>query len=236
MSLIGSPQLLLTQNTGTFPWETTVENPDMVDVGGTYFLMFSTGAYNSTSYSQTYAECAGPTGPCIQSQSAPLLSNTATAAGPGGGSLFQDAAGNWYLGYAAWQPGCTDYSCGGARRLFVAPATITPGSLPTPVTGMASTPTGDGYWLVNDQGGITGHGTEGRVTEVEIGQLQPAVGPPNARSGTTHLCRASSGPPTPSPTTAGSPSSIDPLDRFTGPSLCSALRTRARLIGGGRTT
>jgi hypothetical protein len=158
LSLVGSPQLLLTQNTGTFPWETTVENPNMVDVGGTYFLMFSTGAYNSASYSQTYAECAGPNGPCIQSQSAPLLSNTATAAGPGGGSLFQDAAGNWYLGYAAWQPGCTDYSCGGARRLFVAPATITPGSLPTPVTGMASTPTGDGYWLVNDQGGVTGHG------------------------------------------------------------------------------
>jgi hypothetical protein len=158
LSLVGSPHLLLTQDTATFPWETTVENPDMVDVGGTYFLLFSTGQWNSSSYSETYAECAGPTGPCIQSQSAPLLANTATAAGPGGGSLFQDAAGNWYLGYAAWHPGCTDYTCGGARRLFVAPATITPGSLPTPVTGMASTPTGDGYWLVNDQGGVTGHG------------------------------------------------------------------------------
>ena len=158
LSVIGSPHLLLTQDTATFPWETTVENPDMVDVGGTYFLLFSTGQWNSSSYSETYAECAGPAGPCIQSQAAPLLSNTATAAGPGGGSLFQDAAGNWYLGYAAWQPGCTDYSCGGARRLFVAPATISPGSLPTPVTGMASTPTGDGYWLVNDQGGVTGHG------------------------------------------------------------------------------
>jgi hypothetical protein len=158
LSLIGSPQLLLTQDTAAFPSETTVENPDMVDAGGTYFLLFSTGAYNSASYAQTYAECAGPVGPCIQSQSAPLLSNTATAAGPGGGSLFQDAAGNWYLGYAAWQPGCTNYSCGGARRLFVASASLTPGSLPTPVTGMASTPTGDGYWLVNDQGGVSGHG------------------------------------------------------------------------------
>jgi hypothetical protein len=158
LSLVGTPQHLLTQNTVEFPWETTVENPDMVDVGGTYFLLFSTGQYNTSSYSQTYAVCAGPTGPCLQSQSGPLLSSDASAAGPGGGSLFQDGSGNWYLGYAAWQPGCTNYSCGGARRLFVAPATISPVGLPVPVTGMASTPSGDGYWLVNAQGGVTGHG------------------------------------------------------------------------------
>jgi hypothetical protein len=159
MSLVGSPRVLLTQDTVQFPWETTVENPDMVEVGGTYFLVFSTGAYDSSSYSQDYAICSGPSGPCLQNQSGPILSNNASSAGPGGGSLFQDASGNWYLGYAAWQPGCTEYACGGARRLFVAPATITPGALPVPVTGMASTPGGGGYWLVNAQGGVTGLGS-----------------------------------------------------------------------------
>ena len=158
LSLVGSPQILLTQDTVDYPWETTIENPDMVDVGGTYILLFSTGQYNTSTYSENFATCAGPEGPCTQGQSSPLLSSYGSAAGPGGGSLFQDGSGNWYLGYAAWQPGCTDYSCGGARRLFVAPAIITPASLTTPVTGMASTPTGGGYWLVNSQGGVTGHG------------------------------------------------------------------------------
>jgi hypothetical protein len=158
MSLVGTPHVLLTQDTVEFPWETTIENPDMVDVGGTYLLLVSTGTYNSSSYSQTYATCAGPTGPCTQSRNTPLLSNYGSAAGPGGGSLFQDGSGNWFLGYAAWRPNCTSYACGGARRLFVAPAVITPALLPTPVTGIASTPSGDGYWLVNSHGGVTGHG------------------------------------------------------------------------------
>jgi hypothetical protein len=158
LSLVGSPQLLLTQDTVDYPWESTIENPDMVDAGGTYILLFSTGQWNSSSYSEDFATCAGPAGPCTQGQSSPVLSSYGSAAGPAGGSLFQDASGNWYLGYAAWQPGCTNYSCGGARRLFVAPVVITAASLTTPVTGMASTPSGGGYWLVNSQGGVTGHG------------------------------------------------------------------------------
>ncbi len=80
-----------------------IENPDMVDVGGTYILLFSTGQYNSSTYSENFATCAGPAGPCTQGQSSPLLSSYGSAAGPGGGSLFQDASGNWYLGYAAWR-------------------------------------------------------------------------------------------------------------------------------------
>ncbi len=63
------------------------------------------GIWNSTSYSETYATCAGPTGPCVQFQQSPILSSYGSAAGPGGGSLFQDASGNWMIGYAAWQPG-----------------------------------------------------------------------------------------------------------------------------------
>jgi hypothetical protein len=160
MTLVGSPTQLLIQNGFQFPWETTVENPDMAEVGGTYFLLFSAGTYDSTGYSEAFATCAGPVGPCTQSQAEPFLTSYGSAAGPGGGSFFKDASGNWLLAYAAWLPGCTAYvdpSCVGARRMFVAPIEFTPASLPTPVTGMASTPTGDGYWLVNTQGGISAH-------------------------------------------------------------------------------
>jgi hypothetical protein len=157
-SLVGSPRLLLTQNTSAYPWESTVENPDLVDQGGSYLLMYSTGIFDSPSYSEAYAICAGPTGPCTQRDAQPLLSSRGSAAGPGGGSLFQDASGHWDLGYAAWRPDCTSYACGGARRLFVAPATVDGAALATPVTGMASTPSGDGYWLVDARGGVTGLG------------------------------------------------------------------------------
>ena len=51
----------------------------------------------------------------------PILSSYGSVAGPGGGSLFQDASGNYWLDYGGWTAGCTSYSCGGARRLFVAP-------------------------------------------------------------------------------------------------------------------
>jgi hypothetical protein len=131
----------------------------MVYVDGTYFLMFSTGIWDSTSYSETYATCAGPTGPCAQFQQTPILSSYGSAAGPGGGSLFQDASGAWMIDYSAWLPGCTDYSCGGARRMFVAPATLLPPGLASPVTGMAATPDGDGYWLVDAEGAVSSHGS-----------------------------------------------------------------------------
>ena len=157
LSLVGSPSQLLVQNNGEFPWETTIENPDMVVSGSTYFLMFSTGTWDSPSYSEAFATCSGPTRPCTQS-APPFLTSYGSASGPGGGSLFQDASGAWMLAYAAWQPGCTQYACGGARRLFVAPATLEPTSLPTPVTGMASLPDGDGYWLVDSYGAVSTHG------------------------------------------------------------------------------
>ncbi len=158
MSLVGSPQQLLAQDSAGFQWESTIENPDMVDVGGTYFLLFSAGIYSSPSYTEAFATCAGPAGPCSQSQATPILTSFGSASGPGGGSLFQDSTGNWMLAYAAWPPQCTDYSCGGARRLFVAPASINAASLPAPVTGIASTSSGDGYWLTDAQGGVTAHG------------------------------------------------------------------------------
>ena len=159
MSLVGTPHLLLTQDTTGRPWETTVEDPDLVDSGGAYFLVFSVGQYDTSSYAEADAVCAGPTGPCSQSQSGLILTSSGSASGPGGGSLFPTPSGQWYLVYAAWAPGCTSYSCGGSRRMFVAPATLTSPGLAGPVTGMAATPDGNGYWLVDAQGAVSSHGS-----------------------------------------------------------------------------
>ncbi len=161
LSLVGAPHLLFTQNSAQFSWETTVENPDMVQVGATYFLTFSSGAWDSANYAEAFATCDGPVGPCTQTQAVPFLTSYRTASGPGGGSFFQGAGGNWYLAYAAWAPGCTSYTggnCVGARQLFIAPASFSPASLAGPVTGMAATPGGDGYWLVDGSGAVTVHG------------------------------------------------------------------------------
>jgi Glycosyl hydrolases family 43 len=159
LSLVGAPHQILVQDTVDFPFESTIENQDMAYSNGTYFLLFSAGTWNSPSYSETYATCDGPLGPCVQYQQSPVLSSYPGASGPGGGSLFQDGSGNWMIDYAAWQPGCTDYSCGGARRLFVAPAALRPPGLASPVTGMTSTPDGNGYWLVDAQGAVSSHGS-----------------------------------------------------------------------------
>jgi hypothetical protein len=159
MTLVGVPHLLQTQDTVDHPYETTIENPQLVDTAGTYVLVFSTGAWNTSSYGEVAVPCSGPLGPCEGPGGGPFLSSYGNVAGPGGGMLFQDELGNWRLAYSAWNASCTDYSCGGARRLFVAPASIEPFPFTPPATGMASTPDGGGYWLVSAQGAVSPHGS-----------------------------------------------------------------------------
>ena len=123
-TLAGQPQLVMAKDSVAHPWETTVDDPQMVVAGGRYLLFFTGGDWQSANYATGYAVCAGPTGPCTQPQAGPLLASYGPAAGPGGGSLASDAGGNWYLAYAAWSPGCTNYSCGGKRQLYVAPVSL----------------------------------------------------------------------------------------------------------------
>ena len=75
-----------------------------------------------------YAVCAGPAGPCTRALPGPLLGSYGGVAGPGAGTVVADAAGRWWFAYAAWSAGCTSYTCGGARQLFVAPMGVSPGS------------------------------------------------------------------------------------------------------------
>jgi hypothetical protein len=160
-AIVGAPVQLTFNDTVNHPWETTVEDPDMVVVNGVYYLVFSGGDYASAGYAQGYAVCAGPLGPCVQPQPGPFLASSGSIAGPGGGSLFQDASGTWWIGYAAWTAGCTSYLCGGARRLYTAPMVFAPPPLNQPVVGLAplSPPApGTGYWEVARDGGIFSFG------------------------------------------------------------------------------
>jgi hypothetical protein len=159
MTLVGTAALLQTQDQSSHPFETTIENPQLLNSGGSYYLVFSTGLWNSPSYSQVAVACAGPSGPCDEPVGGPFLTSYGSVAGPGGGMFFQDGSGEWQLAFSAWDASCTDYSCGGQRRLFVARASIDPFRLTLPATGMASTLDGNGYWLVDAYGGVSAHGS-----------------------------------------------------------------------------
>ncbi len=155
-ALIGQPSELMYNDTAAYPWETTVEDPSMVDVGGTYYLLFSAGVYTTSGYSEGITTCSGPLGPCgVDTQ---ILTSYGSVLGPGGGSLFADANGNWWLDYAAWQggsSGCTDYGCGATRQLFVAPISLRSGSVEVQCTAPGTVA---GYRFVASDGGIFSFG------------------------------------------------------------------------------
>jgi hypothetical protein len=166
-TLTSAPTRLLAQNQVSYPWETTVENPDMVSIGGTYYLFFAAGNWQSSGYSEGYAVCQGAAGPCSQPTNGPILTSYGSVAGPGAGNVFTDAAGGTWMSYAAWTKGCTSYSCGGARQLYVGPISFrAPTSGPTcsrtlpagTVVGLAGTADGAGYWLVDSSGDLAACG------------------------------------------------------------------------------
>ena len=157
MGFVGSPTELMYNNTVEFPWELTIENPDMVLANGVYYLLLSAGIWDSSNYSEAIAQCSGPSGPCVQSQAAPILSSYGSVLGPAGGSFFQDSSGNWWLAYAAWTAPCTSYSCGGARELYVTPIDL-PGNGPVEVNCRPPA-TPSGYLEVASDGGIFAFGT-----------------------------------------------------------------------------
>ena len=147
-----SPQLLMTNNTVAYPWQTTVEDPSMIAAGGGFYLAFAAGIYTSASYSEGIAVCAGPLGPCAGDSQ--ILTSYGSVLGPGGGALFSDANGNYWLDFAAWQggsPGCTSYACGAARQLFVASITLPNINGEVPCSA-PSQPTG--YDMVAADGGV----------------------------------------------------------------------------------
>lgn len=117
---VGSYHEVMAKDTSRYRWQTTVDNPQMVLRGGIHYLFHTGGDYvGNDTYATGYAVCAGPLGPCPESHQ--ILTSYGDVAGPGGGTVARGADGQWWISYHAWTRGCYDYSCGGERKLFVAP-------------------------------------------------------------------------------------------------------------------
>jgi hypothetical protein len=151
-SLATAPMAVLNQDQ---TWESTVEAPDMVEASGRYVLFYSGGTWNGAGYGVGYADCAGPFGPCAKPSSAPILHSDAARLGPGGQSLFQDAEGNWWMAYHAWDGPASTYSYidGDFRGMWIAPVTF---SGATPVVGAGEA--AEGYHLFAQDGGVFAFG------------------------------------------------------------------------------
>jgi beta-xylosidase len=80
------------------PWQNhIVEAPQLVLVHGEYWMLYSGGWFNQTSYAIGAARCAGPLGPCIDTSSTPLLASNTQGQGPGEESVFSNDHGYWLL-------------------------------------------------------------------------------------------------------------------------------------------
>jgi hypothetical protein len=153
---VGAPSLLLTVT----PSERTTDNPQLVGSGGAYSLLFSGGNFDDTSYNEQLAPCAGPLGPCANPPG-PFLTTYGGTYGPGGGSVFQDASGHQWLAFAAWNTPCSNCTSDlvtNQRQLYIASTDLAPLTPSVTFTGIAATPTGDGYWLVDSGGAVHAHG------------------------------------------------------------------------------
>lgn len=117
---VGAYREVLAKDTTRYPWQTTLDNPQMVLRGGRYYLFHTGGDYvGNDTYATGYAVCAGPAGPCT-THAEPLLTSYGDVAGPGGGTVVRDLSGQWWMSYHAWTAGsCHDYGCGNERKLYV---------------------------------------------------------------------------------------------------------------------
>ncbi len=149
LSLASTPQSVLTQDQA---WESTVEGPDMVEVGGLVRpVLFRReveqrrlrgGLRRVRQPDRTVHETRGCSHPPLR---------RGDRLGPGGESLFQDPAGNWWMAYHAWDGPDSDYSYsdGDFRSLWMAPVTF---SGATPVVGADQA--AEGYHMFAKDGGV----------------------------------------------------------------------------------
>ncbi len=100
----------------------------------------------------------------------------------------------WWLDYAAWQggsAGCTNYGCGAARRLFVAPISLPNVNGEVPCNAPASP---YGYYMVASDGGIFDYGSLpfcGSTGSIELNK--PMVGMAATHDGGGYWLVASDG-------------------------------------------
>jgi beta-xylosidase len=96
------------------PWEASVvEGPMLWRHDARYFLFYSGNVYSGAGYAVGYATCESPLGPCKDAPENPILETTCEARGPGHNTLIEDAAGQTWIVYHAWDAA---YS---KRRLWI---------------------------------------------------------------------------------------------------------------------
>ena len=101
-----------------------VEGPAMLAATtGGWWLFYSAGSWQSSTYVTGVAWCATVTGPCRPTAAGPLLTNTPTAVSPGGLDTFTDSAGALWATYSAFPDAPADARAAMAmnRVLRIAP-------------------------------------------------------------------------------------------------------------------
>ncbi len=100
----------------TQSWERgNVEAPSMLVGPGGVWLFYSANDWNTRNYAEGVVHCASVLGPCDHGAPGPVLRAHDSVMGPGGGSVFQDAPGEYRLAYHAYQAPNVGYP---ASRLF----------------------------------------------------------------------------------------------------------------------
>ncbi len=95
VTLVGTAHRIAT---ATQPWEGALaESPDMVDLGGTYYLFFSGNSSLDPHNGVGMMTCASIQGPCTDSRPAAFIGSNRQGRGPGEESLFQQSGNTWLL-------------------------------------------------------------------------------------------------------------------------------------------
>jgi hypothetical protein len=112
---LGQPVALLQPDQA---WEGgIVEAPSLALVNGTYYLFFSGNNWDSASYAVGVAVCQGPSGPCTEPLSGPIVASGSGLAGPGSTAVFTDTGGQVELAFDAYLPDAVGYPH--SRLLFL---------------------------------------------------------------------------------------------------------------------
>jgi Glycosyl hydrolases family 43 len=104
-----------------------VEAPTLVNEGGSYFLVYAAGDWNSRHYSTAYATCAGPIGPCSKPVDGRVLTSGPRLAGPGGVELFRDHGGALWAAFHAFSEPNVGYPS--SRYFHIAPVRVVGGRI-----------------------------------------------------------------------------------------------------------
>ena len=95
VTLVGQARQIATS---TQPWEGALaESPDMVDLGGTYYLFFSGNSSLDPHNGVGMMTCASIQGPCTDNRTSAFLGSNHQGQGPGEESLFQEGGNTWLL-------------------------------------------------------------------------------------------------------------------------------------------